>query len=660
MSYIDRGFNTYITADGSYILTPMIVDIIAIQNLYGTPTDINTGDTVYGYHSNVDGYLGEFFKLWTEQDNPFVSINTNLNSKLDFADLDGDDDLDLVVGGIYNINYFENTGTATNPDFTQRIGEANPLDDINDQLWYIDHTLADIDNDSDVDLIVVDIRGTMAYYENTGTATSPSFTRRTGAANPLDSIDEGLYSDLSPALADLDDDGDIDLILLRDFYGNIAYFENTGTATTPVFTHLTGEASPLDGIFDESSRRFASSPDLADLDGDGDIDLIIGEVSDGQVIINYYENTGTVTNLQFTQRTDIANPLAHINGNLHIYIAPVLVDIDDDGDLDLAFGNSDGNFHYAENAGTASNSEFIAKGLTHRTSFTLYDNGGTDTLDLHTDTIDQQVDLRPEGISDVYGEVGNLIIARDILIENFIAGFGNDVVIGNDRLWGNGGDDVLEGGAGADQLHGENGMDTASYTNSPDGVTVRLHSRATNGGDADGDTFPGLVDVTYTDANGQEQSESLPDVENLTGSAHSDVLAGDRRDNVIDGGGGNDTLYGGPGGGDDEMTGGPGNDRLFGGQGDDTLRGGPGEDRLVGGPGEDVFVFSPGDGADTVTDFFSGTDKVDLTAFDIEGIDDISMTTGDDGVTVDLSDIGGGTILLANLTALPDAGDFLI
>ena len=131
-------------------------------------------------------------------------------------------------------------------------------------------------------------------------------------------------------------------------------------------------------------------------------------------------------------------------------------------------------------------------------------------------------------------------------------------------------------------------------------------------------------------------------VENLIGSAHDDILAGDRRDNDLDGGAGNDTLYGGPGGGDDVMA------------------GGPGDDRLAGGPGADVFVFGPGDRTDTVTDFSSGTDKVDLTAFDIESVEDLDMATGDDGVTVDLTDVDGGTILLADITTLPDAGDLLI
>ena len=87
---------------------------------------------------------------------------------------------------------------------------------------------------------------------------------------------------------------------------------------------------------------------------------------------------------------------------------------------------------------------------------------------------------------------------------------------------------------------------------------------------------------------------------------------------------------------------------------------GTGDDRLAGGPGADVFVFGPGDGADTVTDFSSGTDKLDLTAFEIESVEDLDMAAGDDGVRIDLTDIDGGSILLADLTTLPDAGDFLV
>ena len=307
-------------------------------------------------------------------------------------------------------------------------------------------------------------------------------------------------------------------------------------------------------------------------------------------------------------------------------------------------------------------------------TLTLYDSGGIDTLDLRTDTTDQRVDLRPEGFSNVYGLTGNLVIARDTLIENYIAGSGNDVVTGNDvanylegrdgddDLRGNGGNDILEGGAGSDRLDGgagvdwasyrdsttgvtvnlaegtlagahaegdvlvniENiigsahadvltgddsansleggpgadrltggaGEDTASYTRSSAGVTVRLHSGESRGGDAEGDTFAAMVTVEYTGSNGETQQETVPDIEHLLGSAHADTLAGDSRANNLAGGPGDDLLYGGPGGGDDVLSGGTGADGLFGGIGDDVMEGGAGADTLRGGPGADTAVYA--------------------------------------------------------------------
>ena len=108
------------------------------------------------------------------------------------------------------------------------------------------------------------------------------------------------------------------------------------------------------------------------------------------------------------------------------------------------------------------------------------------------------------------------------------------------------------------------------------------------------------------------------------------------------------------------MAGSTGNDRLYGGVGADRLVGGPGDDRLAGGPGADIFVFSPGDGADTVTDFSRGEDSIDLRSFDIDTVDEVDMTTGDDGVTLELPGTDGGTVLLAGLDTGPGADDFIV
>ena len=165
--------------------------------------------------------------------------------------------------------------------------------------------------------------------------------------------------------------------------------------------------------------------------------------------------------------------------------------------------------------------DLTAGNLDGPVTFTLFDSGGIDTLDFSTDTDDQHVVLQPETASDVYGLRGNLVIARDTIIENYVAGAGDDIIVGNTA------DNVLEGSAGADDIDGGEGSDTAAYAGSDTAVTVNLGAGTASGGDAEGDTFTSI--------------------ENLSGSDHDDSLTGDADSNVLEGGAGADTLDGGDG-----------------------------------------------------------------------------------------------------------------
>ena len=251
-------------------------------------------------------------------------------------------------------------------------------------------------------------------------------------------------------------------------------------------------------------------------------------------------------------------------------------------------------------------------------TLTIYDTGGNDLLDLRFDTFDQRVDLRPEGISDVLGLTGNLVIARDTVIESFSAGSGDDAVIGNaadnvlaglsgnDTLVGGNGDDWLYGGRGADRLEGGAGEDGASYWWSDAAVRVDLSTGEAAGGEADGDTLHGI--------------------ENLSGSAHDDELTGNDADN--------------------ELWGRDGNDTLSGGAGDDWLHGGAGADRLDGGAGGDGAAYPHSDAAVRVDlstgeaaggeadgDTFRGIDRVYGSAHDdaLTGSDAGNWLWGADG-----------------------------
>ncbi|TPG39482.1 hypothetical protein EAH79_12130 [Sphingomonas koreensis] len=120
--------------------------------------------------------------------------------------------------------------------------------------------------------------------------------------------------------------------------------------------------------------------------------------------------------------------------------------------------------------------------------------------------------------------------------------------------------------------------------------------------DSHGLTSNGAVDVTVdgVDHEGVFEVGGLFGG-TLTGTANDDTLIGLFGHNVIDGLGGDDTLIGGPG--NDTIDGGAGNDKLFGGLGNDTM---------TGGAGHDSFGFGLLGGHDTITDFDTQKDSIEL------------------------------------------------
>ncbi|MFI0846808.1 hypothetical protein [Mesorhizobium sp. IMUNJ 23232] len=166
-----------------------------------------------------------------------------------------------------------------------------------------------------------------------------------------------------------------------------------------------------------------------------------------------------------------------------------------------------------------------------------------------------------EGSNYGYGEDGNDILLGASGIDRLFGGAGND------RLSGEDGNDTLRGDAGADYLSGGNGSDRASYTSATKAVIVSLANPAINSGDAEGDTFNSI--------------------ENLTGSHFSDALNGNSATNAINGGDGND-----------------------------AIKGYAGNDTLTGYTGADTFIFNTAlngsTNVDTITDYSISADTIQL------------------------------------------------
>lgn len=230
----------------------------------------------------------------------------------------------------------------------------------------------------------------------------------------------------------------------------------------------------------------------------------------------------------------------------------------------------------------------------------------------------------------------------------FNGGMGNDTITGgtaNDFLVGGGGDDVLSGGAGNNSYIGGMGIDTVNYSLATGAIYIDLIGSVSNNGFGGQDTF-------------------LGGIENVTGSAQSDIIIGDNGNNVLTGGGGNDYLIGrdgndtlvGNAAAPSTLQGGTGDDVYivsnagdstieFLGEGVDTVRttlstytlgsnvenlvytgagsftgsgnglantltGGTGNDTLTGGAGSDTFTAIANNGLDRITDFTSGADKI--------------------------------------------------
>jgi len=227
------------------------------------------GSGAFHYFENVGGVVVERFGTA----NPFDGLSAGGTPPVALGDVDADGDLDLIAGDNYGapLRYYENTGTAVNPSFVQRTGGANPFAGVIQPRSA--PTLGDLDGDGDLDLVVGEFHGNFHYYQNTGNAGSPAFVERTGSQNPLLSLSVGAGKFATPALGDVDRDGDLDLMAGDEGEGRFHYFENTGSATAPAFVARTGPANPLDG----KSVGLNSTPTFADLDCDGDLDLVSGE-----------------------------------------------------------------------------------------------------------------------------------------------------------------------------------------------------------------------------------------------------------------------------------------------------------------------------------------------------------------------------------------------
>jgi hypothetical protein len=199
------------------------------------------------------------------------------------------------------------------------------------------------------------------FYRNDGSNDQPEFILRTRSFLQDQMIDLGAGA--YPVCFDIDQDGLTDLlignygyydtsyydqflILHTEQISKIAYLKNTGTAGHPAFTFTDRDFAGTSFL-----KKLGLVPTFGDLDGDNDIDMLLG--CDDGTIISYINTAGPGMPLDLT-----ISQMNYQGIDVGAFSAPQLFDFDRDNLADLIVGEKGGNLNYFHNSGTWQNPVF--------------------------------------------------------------------------------------------------------------------------------------------------------------------------------------------------------------------------------------------------------------------------------------------------------------
>ena len=224
------------------------------------------------------------------------------------ADMDGDGDIDIVSASKSDntVAWYANDGSA-DPSFSA----TDIITNLNRPKYV---HLADVDSDGDMDIIVTSQNDDQIRWIENNNGNASSWTARDISSQP--DAPQGVFA------ADIDGDGDIDIVSASKNDDRIAWHENDG-ASDPSFSMNTIDNTSSNG--DGAQTVFA-----ADLDKDGDIDIVAGFIANDK--INWYENNGA------------ANPsfsIHNITSSADYAFSVAVADIDSDGDMDILSASVD-------------------------------------------------------------------------------------------------------------------------------------------------------------------------------------------------------------------------------------------------------------------------------------------------------------------------------
>lgn len=454
----------------------------------------------------------------------------------------------------------------------------------------------------------------------------------------------------STSSGDIDGDGDLDIFVMTAGNQNNAqpyFLINDGEGNFTINRSLLPDLIATQN--DDSSPQRQHWAELADVNGDGLLDLLVGKQENVGAEITrtsqIYFNQGAG---QFDDAHSVAVPdHASLRGRQEV-IGINVVDLDNDGRDEVVYlsqGRDQNGYtdEWALQVFEISNSgrltEVSARWFGASGGFF---EGGAIPYFLEFEDVngDGLVDILPY----MNGGGGSL---DDMPVFMLNGGDGvfetisvSDIAPDHSFLFGNSFTPVVD----------ETGVRLLSFSSSNQGQITFTEVALTG-------TLPSFTPRLYSEGGRQRDvMDGGAGDDTLKGVGGNDLLRGADGNDTLDGGNGRDRLYGSDGndrllggGKGDRLFGGDGRDMLFGHSGSDLLDGGRGNDVLVGGGGADVFVFSVGH--DVVRDF-GGRDQIDLSgARGIRSYRDLMAnhaTETDQGVVIHA--LGGHDITLNGVT----------